>query len=238
MLVQGRHFRLDWSSPEQVGRKAIAQNAADIGRWARCPPGSWSPSAPRRHPASAVTALSDGLSAEAARAGASIIGGDLVASPQWTVSVTALGDLAGRPAVLRSGASAGDVVAVAGELGRSGAGYALLDAGAAEPALAALVDRHLVPQPPYGQGARAARAGATAMTDVSDGLIIDLRQLAAASGVGIDLHTARLAADRDALTAAAVALGADPWAWIFGGERTTRWWPASRPPRSYRRAGG
>ncbi|BBY96759.1 thiamine-phosphate kinase [Mycolicibacterium fallax] len=218
MLVQGRHFRLDWSSPEQVGRKAIAQNAADIEAMGAVPTGFLVAfGAPVDTPASAVTALSDGLSAEAARAGASIIGGDLVASPQWTVSVTALGDLAGRPAVLRSGASAGDVVAVAGELGRSGAGYALLDAGAAEPALAALVDRHLVPQPPYGQGARAARAGATAMTDVSDGLIIDLRQLAAASGVGIDLHTARLAADRDALTAAAVALGADPWAWIFGG---------------------
>jgi thiamine-monophosphate kinase len=59
--------------------------------------------------------------------------------------------------------------------------------------------------------------GATAMTDVSDGLIADLRHIASASGVGIDLATAGLAADRDAVAAAAAQLGADPWSWVFGG---------------------
>ena len=73
------------------------------------------------------------------------------------------------------------------------------------------------PQPPYGQGAAAAAAGAQAMIDVSDGLVADLRHVAEASGVGIDLSTAALAADRDALAAAAAAVGADPWSWVLGG---------------------
>jgi thiamine-monophosphate kinase len=55
------------------------------------------------------------------------------------------------------------------------------------------------------------------MIDVSDGLIADLRHVAEASGVGIDLSTAALAADHDALTAAAAAVGADPWPWVLGG---------------------
>lgn len=222
MLVQDRHFRLDWSTPEQVGRKAIAQNAADIeAMGAVCTGFLVAFAAPVDTPVDQVSALSEGLSAEAGRAGASVIGGDLVAGPCWTVSVTALGDLGGRSAVLRSGARAGQIVAVAGDLGRSGAGYHLLAAGVDTSlrALTALVGRHLVPQPPYGQGAGAADAGATAMTDVSDGLMIDLRQLAAASGVGIELDAAALAADRAALQPAAEALGGqpDPWQWIFGG---------------------
>ena len=77
--------------------------------------------------------------------------------------------------------------------------------------------RHLVPEPPYGQGRVAADAGATAMTDVSDGLVADLGHIAEASGVGINVSTAALTADRDALSAAAAAADADAWAWVLGG---------------------
>jgi thiamine-monophosphate kinase len=76
---------------------------------------------------------------------------------------------------------------------------------------------HLVPTVPYGQGRKAADGDATAMTDVSDGLIADLGHIADASGVGIDLSRAALAADRDALANAAEATGEDPWAWVLGG---------------------
>lgn len=75
----------------------------------------------------------------------------------------------------------------------------------------------MVPQPPYGQGAVAAAGGAQAMIDISDGLVADLRHVAEASGVGMDLSTAALTADRDALGAAAAAVGADPWRWVLGG---------------------
>jgi thiamine-monophosphate kinase len=216
MLVQDRHFRLDWSTPFDVGRKAIAQNAADIeAMGARTTAFVVGFGAPGTTPTAQVTALVDGMWDEADRIGAGIAGGDLVSCPQWVVSVTVLGDLEGRAPVLRSGAQAGSIVAVAGELGRSAAGYELWRNGIE--GFEELRSRHLVPQPPYGQGALAAAGGAVAMIDVSDGLISDLRHVAEASGVGIDLSTAALTVDRDAVSDAAAAVGVDAWAWVLGG---------------------
>lgn len=216
MLVQDRHFRLDWSTPHDVGRKAIAQNAADIAAMGARPTAFVVGfGGPGDMPAAQVNALVDGMWDEARRIGAGIVGGDLVSCPQWVVSVTVLGDLEGRAPVLRSGAKAGSVVAAAGQLGHSAAGYALWNNeidGFDE-----LRRRHLIPDPPYREGVLAAASGAQAMIDVSDGLIADLRHVAAASGVGIDLSTAALTADHAALTAAAAAVGADPWHWVLGG---------------------
>ena len=216
MLVEGRHFRLDWAQPHDVGRKAIAQNAADVEAMGASVTGFVvAVGAPPDTPAGRLDALADGMWAEAQRVGAGIVGGDLVASPQWVVSVTALGDLGGRDPVTRSGAALGSTVAVCGELGRSAAGYALWHNGV--DGFAALRARHLVPRPPYGQGVVAAEAGAGAMTDVSDGLVADLGHIAQASGVAIDLASAALAADHDALAGAAAVAGADPWAWVLAG---------------------
>ncbi|OCB60721.1 thiamine-phosphate kinase [Mycobacterium malmoense] len=216
MLVQDRHFRLDWSTPHDVGRKAIAQNAADIEAMGARPTAFVVGfGAPGDTPTADVDALVDGMWDEAQRIGAGIAGGDLVACPQWVVSVTVLGDLDGRAPVLRSGAKAGSVIAVTGALGRSAAGLSLLGKGIE--GFDALRRRHLVPQPPYGQGVAAAAGGAQAMIDVSDGLVADLRHVAASSGVAMDLSTAALAADHDALTAAGAAVGVDPWSWVLGG---------------------
>ncbi|BCP16727.1 thiamine-monophosphate kinase [Mycobacterium paraintracellulare] len=216
MLVQDRHFRLDWSTPHDIGRKAIAQNAADIEAMGARPTAFVVAfGAPGETPAASVDALVDGMWDEAQRVGAGIAGGDLVSCPQWVISVTVLGDLGGREPVRRSGATPGSLVAVAGDLGRSAAGFALWHTGIG--GFEELRRRHVVPEPPYGQGAVAAAGGAQAMIDVSDGLIADLRHVADASGVGIDLSTAALAADRDALAAAAAAAGADPWPWVLGG---------------------
>lgn len=216
VLVQDRHFRLDWSAPHDVGRKAIAQNAADIeamgGRATAFVVGF---GAPGDTPTAQVDELVDGMWDEAVRIGAGIVGGDLVSCPLWVVSVTVLGDLDGRAPVLRSGATAGSTVAVAGELGRSAAGYALWHNEIDD--FDELRQRHLVPRPPYGQGAAAAAASAQAMIDISDGLVADLGHVADASGVGIDLSRVGLAADHDALAAAGAAVGADPWAWVLGG---------------------
>lgn len=216
MLVAGRHFRLDWSTPYDVGRKAIAQNAADIEAMGARPSAFVVAfGAPADTPAAQVSALADGAWAEAARVGAGIVGGDLVDSDHWVISVTALGDLGGRAPVPRSGARAGSALATTGDLGRSAAGYALWRNNV--DGFEELRRRHLTPRPPYGQGARAAAAGAQAMIDVSDGLIADVGHLAAASAVTIELFTAALAADRDALAAAGAAVGADPWQWVLGG---------------------
>jgi thiamine-monophosphate kinase len=216
MLVESRHFRLDWSTPHDVGRKSIAQNAADVEAMGATAIGFVVAfGAPADTPAATVDELADGMWEEACRVGADIVGGDLVSSPQWVVSVTALGDLSGRPPVTRSGATAGSVVAMRGELGWSAAGYALWHNNVH--GFDQLRRRHLVPEPPYGQGAVAARAGAGAMTDVSDGLVADLRHIADASSVSIELLTAALAADRDGVLEAARAVGLDAWEWVFGG---------------------
>jgi thiamine-monophosphate kinase len=158
--------------------------------------------------------LADGLAEEAATVGASVVGGDMSGSPTLTVAVTALGDLGGRPPVLRSGARPGDVVALAGRIGYAAAGYTVLSRGFRTPKL--LVEAYRRPEVPYPAGPAAAGLGATSMIDVSDGLIADLRHVAEASRVGIDLH-------RDAFEVptqmrdAASALGVDPYAWILGG---------------------
>ncbi len=216
MLVEGRHFRLDWSTAHDVGRKSIAQNAADVeAMGARVTGFVVAFGAPADTPVDQAVELTDGMWAEAAKAGAGIVGGDLVASPQWVVSVTALGDLGGRDPVLRSGARPGSVVAVIGELGRSAGGYHVLHQGLS--GFDELRARHRAPCPPYGQGRAAAEAGGQAMTDVSDGLLADLGHLAAASGVVIDLRRAALSADVEAVRPASEAAGVDPWSLVLAG---------------------
>lgn len=216
MLVQDRHFRLEWSTPYDVGRKAIAQNAADVeAMGATATAFVVAFGAPADTPAGSAVRLSDGMWDEAAAMGAGIAGGDLVRAPQWVISVTVLGDLAGRAPVRRDGARPGHIVAVTGELGRSAAGYELWHKGIDE--FSELRRRHLVPAPPYGQGRAAADAGATAMTDVSDGLLADLGHIADASGCRIDVDRAALRADHDAVAGAAAVVGGDPWAFVLGG---------------------
>jgi thiamine-monophosphate kinase len=216
MLVEGRHFRLDWSTPHDIGRKAVAQNAADIeAMGARVTAFVVGFGAPAETPAAQVDALADGMWDEAGRIGAGIVGGDLVSSPHWVVSVTVLGDLGGRAPVLRSGARPGSQLAVIGQLGCSAAGYVLWDRRIHR--FDELRRCHLVPAPPYRQGQVAAAAGAQAMIDVSDGLVGDLRHVADASGVAVDLRTDALSADCEALMGAAEAVGIDPWNWVLGG---------------------
>ncbi len=148
--------------------------------------------------------------------GASVVGGDTVRSEQLTIAVTALGDLAGRAPVTRSGAKPGDVVAVCGRLGWAAAGLAVLTRGFRSPK--AVADAHRRPTPPYADGPGAAVLGATAMCDVSDGLVADLGHIAAASGVRIDLRGASLEVP-DRLVEVGRALGVDPLQWVLtGGE--------------------
>ena len=225
MLVEGRHFRLDWSTPEQVGRKAVAQNGADIAAMGGRPTAFLvSLGCPPDTPVAVASGISEGIGLAAEALGAGVVGGDLVQSDEVVVSVTVLGDLEGRAPVLRSGAQVGDVVAVAGTLGYSAAGLALLSGGVAETSsasrtsIAALVDAHRVPTPPYRAGVEAARAGARAMTDISDGLVADLGHIAEASDVRITVDRSRIGLD-PVLVAAADVVGHDPWDWILtGGE--------------------
>ncbi|WP_344971419.1 thiamine-phosphate kinase [Salinactinospora qingdaonensis] len=186
LLVEGRHFRRAWSGPRDVGHKGAAQNLADIAAMAARPTALLVGLAvPADLPTVWADEFAEGLRAECVRAGAAVIGGDVVRSETLTIAITALGDLAGGAPVLRNGARPGDVVAVNGRLGWSAAGFALLEAGSDEHAPCRLA--HLRPSPPYRAGVQAAELGATAMLDVSDGLVQDLGHIAADSAVAIDL---------------------------------------------------
>jgi thiamine-monophosphate kinase len=219
VLVEDRHFRLAWSSGEDVGWRAAAQNLADVAAMGARPTGLVvCLVAPGTLPVSWVEGLARGLGAASATVGAGVVGGDLSGGAHVVVAVTVHGDLGGADPVLRSGARPGDVVALAGTVGRSAAGLALLSAGAAE-ADPAVVRVHRRPEPPLALGPVAARAGATAMLDVSDGLLRDGGRIARASGVVLDLGDPAdvLADDLAALATAAGAVGGDATAWALGG---------------------
>jgi thiamine-monophosphate kinase len=217
VLVEGVHFRLDWSTPEQVGRKAVAVNFADIAAMGAVPTAILVGfGCPAGTAASVVDELAAGMWAEAGRAGAGLVGGDMVTSEQMVVSVTALGDLQGREPVTRSGALPGDVFAVCGKLGWSAAGLAVLGRGFRSPV--SVVGAHRAPEPPYAAGAQAAMAGATSMIDISDGLLADAGHVAESSNVHIDLRT-ELIEVSPRLVDVATALGADAQHWVLtGGE--------------------
>jgi thiamine-monophosphate kinase len=215
VLVEGRHFRRDWSSGYDVGRRAAAASLADIVAMGARPTALLVGfAAPADLDAGWADALADGLRDEAALASAWVVGGDVTAADAVAVSVTALGDLGGRDPVTRSGARPGDAVVVAGRLGRAAAGLALLEAGRSEHPLA---DAHRRPTVDYEAALDLARAGhATAMIDVSDGLVGDLRHIAAASEVSIELDSTALVVDAD-VAAAAADLGVDPFLWVATG---------------------
>jgi thiamine-monophosphate kinase len=215
VLVEGRHFRCDWSSAIDIGHRAAAANLADIAAMgavptallvALCVPTDLDPHW--------VEQLSDGLSAEAESVGAAVVGGDMSASPVITIAVTALGDLNGRPPILRSGARSGDIVAMAGRIGHAAAGYTVLARGFRSPK--ALVDAYRRPVVPYWAGPAAASLGATSMIDVSDGLLADAGHLVEASHVGIDIrqHVFEIT---QPMRDAASALGIDPYTWVLAG---------------------
>jgi thiamine-monophosphate kinase len=233
LLIEGRHFRRDWSSAEDIGIKAAAQNLADIAAMGAAPTALlFGLAVPGTSTVTWVLELTRGLMAECERAGAVIAGGDVTGADAVMLGITAIGTMAGRVPVTRGGARPGDVLAINGSVGRSAAGLAVLQAGldpASAPELAELVAAHRRPRPDYQAGPAAALAGATAMIDVSDGLVADLGHVAAASGVSIEIGSESLATA--GLLSAARRIGADwrDWA-LAGGEDHA--FAASFPPEA------
>ncbi|WP_029289095.1 thiamine-phosphate kinase [Cellulomonas sp. HZM] len=216
VLVEDRHFRRSWSTGRDVGRRAAVQNLADVAATGARPTSLVVALAvPGDLPVAWVEGLARGFADACRPLGVGVVGGDLSGGPVVVVAVTAHGDLEGRAPVLRSGARPGDVLAHAGARGWSAAGLALLEAGARDVA-PALVDAYLAPTVPVEAGALAALAGATAMLDVSDGLVRDAGRLARASGVVLDL-TSTFDEDRAVLDPAARRFGVDADAWLLAG---------------------
>lgn len=215
VLNEGVHFRTDWSSANDVGHKAAAANLADICAMGADPTALLvGLSIPETTEVAWVLELADGLAHEAAKVGAHVVGGDIVRGEKITISVTALGQLDDRQPILRSGARVNDIVAVAGRLGYSAAGLQMLQRGFRSPRN--LVNAHRAPTPDYDL-AKAGR-NANSMIDISDGLISDLRHIADASGVAIDINISAFDIPEE-LTAAASAFAGDAVEWILiGGE--------------------
>ncbi|HLS13252.1 MAG TPA: thiamine-phosphate kinase [Beutenbergiaceae bacterium] len=216
VLVQDRHFDLRWGTSADLGYRSAMQNLADIAAMGARPtavvvalvlPGhlevDW------------VAGLAEGFAQACGPHRVGVVGGDLAAGEQVVVAVTAHGTLDGGRAVLRDGARPGDVLAVSGVLGRARAGLSLLQADPG--AGGELVRAFLRPEPPLAAGPAARHAGATALLDVSDGLVRDAGRIATASGVSISVDTGRLQADLTAVEPAAEAGGSQALEWVLSG---------------------
>jgi len=220
VLVEGVDFSAALSEPEDWGWKAVVANLSDLAAMAA--EARWlvlALTVPEATPVATLERVYAGVGQACRAFGVALVGGDVSAGPALSLAVTALGE-AERP-VPRSGARPGDRLAVSGPLGAAAAGLALLSSG--DPAAAGLLDRfpglaaaHRRPQPALAMGLALARAGATAMIDVSDGLAGDALHLAEASGVGLEVHDATVPLAPGVAEAAAL-LGRDPLELALGG---------------------
>lgn len=212
-LVEGIHFRLDWTDWERLGRKTLAVNVSDIAAMGAIPRIAVVTLALRGDERAAdLRALYRGLGSLAAENGMVVAGGDIVRSPDvLALHVTALGETVGGRVLTRSGARPGDSIGVSGTLGASAAGLGILLAGEDDPRRRAttselLIDAHLNPAPRVALGRVLLQCGASAAMDLSDGLLGDLPKILAASGV-----SARLDAAAIPVAAAVRALFPNAW---------------------------
>ena len=214
-MVEGVHFRLGegWSTPAEVGHRALAGALSDLAAMGARPGEAY-----------VVLGLPEGFGERAAlelmraagdcarAAGALIAGGDVVASPVLSVSVTAVGwaDRAEELA-LRSGARAGDLVGVTGALGAAAAALAVMERGGerSHAALAVLAAAP-APAPRLREGRALAGAGVSAMIDVSDGVSSDAARIAQSSGVEIEIELLQLPLQRG-VREVSQELAQDPW---------------------------
>jgi thiamine-monophosphate kinase len=218
-MIEGHDFRLDWSTGFDLGWKAVATNVSDVAAMGARPTSLVVAIAvPGSTPITFLEDFADGLKAacEQLAPGCGVVGGDLAAADQVFISVTAHGDLEGREPILRSGAKPGDVLAVAGTLGRAAAGLSLLFSGDADAISAydALVDVQKRPEPPIAAGVG---LNATSMLDVSDGLAKDAARIAKASGVKLVINSRDLQGFEAMLDDVAMRLGVQARYWVLGG---------------------
>lgn len=212
MLVEGVHFEAPPFELREAGAKALTVALSDLAAMGATPGEAYVQlGAPADRADADLLAVADGLAAVAAAHGVVVAGGDLTAAPVLTIAVTVVGEAPSADALVRrDGARPGDALAVTGELGGAAAGLLILQrpelADAVEPAIAAaLRERQVAPMARIEAGLGLARAGATAMIDLSDGMAGDAGHVANASGVAleIDVESLPVAAGVDAVADAA-----------------------------------
>lgn len=198
-LVEGVHFRRAWLAPRELGARAMAQNLSDLAAMAAAPRAALlALSLPEDEDVEPLRDFFRGARAVGDRYGCAIVGGNLARAERWTVTVTALGEVAADRAALRSGARPGDELWVTGTLGDPAAWLAILLAGRKRTtAELPLRRKFALPAPRVREAALLAERGAIrAAIDVSDGLSTDLARLCAASGVGAAVEATLLPRSR------------------------------------------
>lgn len=187
-FVAGRHFEPEWISPREIGYRATAAALSDLAAMAALPlgvlfavnvPDDWRDK---------LGAIADGVADAAREAGTKIVGGNIAAGAELSITTTVLGSTF--EALRRSGAAVGDRVYVTGTLGGPGAAVAAWQSGTGPSAIAR--GRFAHPVPRIREARWLADRGATACIDISDGLVADAGHIAAASGHQIEIHLDRL----------------------------------------------
>ena len=216
MAVEDVHFKLEWSSAFDIGRKITAANVADIlSMGAQCDYLTASVALTGEETMQWIENLARGMKHEADAAGALIVGGDIARGPKIVISMTAVGSA--QSPILRSGAKAGDSLYLSSLTGWSAAGLELLtrevsiNSAIAERALS----EFSAPTLDYSSDF----SGATAMADVSDSVLIQAEQIAEASGVQLALDQVLIsqATEFKDLSTLADELKVDVFQWILGG---------------------
>jgi thiamine-monophosphate kinase len=219
-VVEGVHFSLATHSPADVGHKALATALSDIAAMGAGPGEAY---VALVMPPDFLEALElvGAMRDLAARHGVALAGGDVVSGPVLAVTVTVTGwSGAADRLVLRSGARPGDLLGVTGELGGSGAGLKLLNAGESTPEN--LIQRHRRPEPLLATGLALAAAGVTAMIDVSDGMATDAGHLARASDVSLEIRLADIPLAAGVESAEFAATAGDDYELLFTAPPDTR----------------
>lgn len=191
-LVDDVHFRRQWSSPAQIGAKALAVSLSDLAAMGAEPGEAYVVlGVPADLDEDGCLEVLDGMAALAAQTGTTLAGGDVTRAPVLTLAMTVVGHAKrAEDFVTRAGARPGDALVVTGELGGAAAGLRLLEGGDRQQP--DLIARQLEPKPRLAEGRMLAEAGATAMIDLSDGLGGDARHIAKTSGVGLRIDAATL----------------------------------------------
>lgn len=196
MLVENDHFSLRYSTPQQIGMKAIEQNASDISAMGGLPKFAVvSLALPNDADAEFVDGLYDGINEKAGKYKIEIVGGNIAHSNEIVVNVALIGFVEKDRLVLRSGAEAGDLIFCSGDVGKSSAGLELLRRGLKGNS----IKKHLEPECRLGLARKLAKAGINSMIDVSDGVASEIKHICEESCVGAVLHADSIPISKDTI---------------------------------------